>query len=72
MSNNGVTTLKSIAQKLDLSEGTVSRVLNGHAAKYRISSKTEKAVLELADELQFTPNLLARSLRLSKTHTIIR
>ncbi|MHC4725580.1 MAG: LacI family DNA-binding transcriptional regulator, partial [Planctomycetota bacterium] len=70
MSDNHFTTLKSIAQELNLSESTVSRVINGLAAQYRISSKTEKAVLELVDKLQFSPNLLARSLRLSKTHTI--
>ena len=70
MAVSQTTTLKSIAEKLSLSESTVSRVLNGHADKYRISSKTEKAVLQLADELQFTPNRLARALRLNKTNTM--
>ncbi|MHC4256596.1 MAG: LacI family DNA-binding transcriptional regulator, partial [Planctomycetota bacterium] len=70
MANHRITTLKSVAQELGLSESTVSRVLNGHADKYRISSKTKKAVLRLADKLQYSPNRLARSLRLSKTHTI--
>jgi len=49
---------------------TVSRVLNGHADKYRISSKTKMAVLSLAEQLKFTPNPLARALRLNKTYTI--
>jgi LacI family transcriptional regulator len=70
VANHRITTLKSVAQELGLSESTVSRVLNGHADKYRISSKTKKAVLRLADKLQYSPNRLARSLRLSKTHTI--
>ena len=59
--------LQSIASKLHLSETTVSRALSGQAAKYRISSKTEKAVLDLAKELHYSPNQLARGLRLQKT-----
>jgi LacI family transcriptional regulator len=63
-------TLKNIADRLSLSETTVSRALSGQASKYRISQETEKAVLNLAEELHFSPNELARGLRLQKTHTI--
>jgi LacI family transcriptional regulator len=63
-------TLKNIADRIGLSETTISRALSGQAAKYRISPETEKAILALADELHFSPNQLARSLRLQKTHTI--
>jgi len=63
-------TLKTIAQQLGVSESTVSRVLNGKASKYRISKKTEENILKTAKELNFTPNPLARSLRLNKTNTI--
>jgi LacI family transcriptional regulator len=63
-------TLKNIADKLGLSETTVSRALSGQASKYRISQETEKSVLNLAEELHFSPNQLARGLRLQKTHTI--
>jgi LacI family transcriptional regulator len=63
-------TLKNIADRLGVSETTVSRALSGQASKYRISQETEKAVLDLAEELHFSPNQLARSLRLQKTHTI--
>jgi LacI family transcriptional regulator len=63
-------TLKKISEKTGFSETTVSRVLSNQAAKYRISTKTEKAILAVADELHFAPNQLARSLRLQKTNTI--
>ncbi|MBN2410913.1 LacI family DNA-binding transcriptional regulator [candidate division KSB1 bacterium] len=68
MKNN--ITLKTIAHQLGISESTVSRVLNGKASKYRISKKTEEIILKTAKELNFTPNPLARSLRLNKTNTI--
>jgi LacI family transcriptional regulator len=64
------TTLKSIADKLDVSVSTVSRVLSGQGKKYRISQKTATAIQEEAGKLDFTPNQLARGLRLKKTHTI--
>jgi LacI family transcriptional regulator len=70
MRKNDSLTLKNIADRLNLSETTVSRALSGQASKYRISQETEKAVLDLAEELHFSPNQLARSLRLQKTHTI--
>ncbi len=68
MKNN--ITLKTIARQLGISESTVSRVLNGKASKYRISKKTEQIILKTAKKLNFTPNPLARSLRLNKTDTI--
>jgi LacI family transcriptional regulator len=64
------TTLKQIAEELGISSSTVSRVLNGHAKRHRINSETEAAVRKLAEKRNFSPNQLARSLRLSKTNTI--
>ena len=63
-------TLKYIADKLNISASTVSRVLSGQAKQYRISKKTEEAVLSEAKRLDFSPNQLARGLRLKKTHTL--
>jgi LacI family transcriptional regulator len=63
-------TLKHIAKQLGVSATTVSRALSGQARRYRISRKTEQAVRERARTLGFTPNHLARSLRLKKTATI--
>jgi LacI family transcriptional regulator len=63
-------TLKYIAGRLSLSVTTVSRVLNGQARQYRISEKTEAAVRQLAAEVNFSPNRVARGLRLNKTESI--
>jgi LacI family transcriptional regulator len=63
-------TLKHIAQKVGLSVATVSRVLNGKSAKYRISKRTQAVVQKAAKELNYSPNQLARSLRLSRSNTI--
>ena len=69
MKNNTVT-LKSIADHLNVSVTTVSRVLNGKSNTYRISKETERKILKAASELNYTPNQLARGLRLQKSHTI--
>jgi LacI family transcriptional regulator len=63
-------TLKRIAEQLGVSVTTVSRALSGQSQRYRISRKTESAVKKLAAELHFSPNSLARGLRLKKTLTI--
>src|SRR6056297_2325969 len=64
------TTLKTIAEQLGLTPTTVSRVLNGKGDQYRISQKTQRRVRELATTLNFSPNQVARGLRLSTTSTI--
>lgn len=62
-------TLKTLADDLGLSVSVVSRVLSGQAARYRISKRSEEAILKAAEELDFSPNKLARGLRLRKTAT---
>lgn len=64
------TTLKNIASDVGVSVTTVSRVLNGKTANYRISKKTEDIILKSAKKLNYSPNQLARGLRLSRTHSI--
>lgn len=63
-------TLKTIAKELNLSVGTVSRVLNGKAKEFRISEKTVESVMAFAKEHNYTPNLVAKGLRASKTFTL--
>ncbi len=63
-------TIKELAQELEMSTTTVSRVLTGQEKKYRISEKTAQRVREVADKLDFAPNQIARNLRLQKTNTI--
>ncbi len=67
---NASPTLKAIAARLGVSVTTVSRSINGQGARYRISEKTQRAVQRLARRLDFTPNPIARGLRLKKTATI--
>ncbi len=63
-------TLKAIAKQLGVSVTTVSRALNGKAEQYGISKKTEAAVLRTAKKLHFSPDPLARGLRLNQTLSI--
>ncbi len=67
---SGNVTLKSIASKLGVSVSTVSRVINGKSSRYRISKETEELILQAAKDLSYTPNQLARGLRLKRTNTI--
>lgn len=62
-----VTTLKEIAETLGISITTVSKALKGYSD---VSSKTKKAVLELAKELNYTPNSFAVNLRTQESKTI--
>lgn len=60
-------TIKDIARELGISPSTVSRALKDHPD---ISSATKKVVHELAEKLNYQPNIVALSLRQKKTHTI--
>jgi LacI family transcriptional regulator len=60
-------TIKDIARELGISPSTVSRALKDHPD---ISSDTKKAVNELAEKLNYQPNVVALSLRQKKTNTI--
>ncbi len=63
-------TIKELAEELQMSTTTVSRVLTNQEKKYRISEKTAKKVREKIDLLRFKPNQIARNLRLQQTNTI--
>jgi LacI family transcriptional regulator len=63
-------TLKNIADRLNVSVTTVSRVLNGKSDRYRISKETQDLITSAAKELSYSPNQLARGLRLKRTNTI--
>ncbi len=60
-------TIKDIARELGISPSTVSRALKDHPD---ISPETKKAVNELAEKLNYQPNIVALSLRQSKTNTL--
>jgi len=61
------TTLKEIANTLNISISTVSKALKDYPD---VSKKTKKRVLELAESLNYSPNAFAQSLRSSESKTI--
>lgn len=63
-------TLKTIAQHLGLTAGTVSAALNDSPAAKSIPERTKKRIIEAARDLNYRPNFFARTLRLKKTNTI--
>lgn len=65
-----VNDIRELADVLDISITTVSRVLNGKSKKYRISEATTRRVLQAAKEYNYSPNKIARGLKLDKTDTI--
>lgn len=65
-----VTDIRELSKILDLSITTVSRVLNGKAETYRISSKTARRVIQAAKEYNYFPSKIARGLKTDKSDTL--
>jgi LacI family transcriptional regulator len=59
--------LADVAERAQVSKGTASRVLNGRG---ELSEKTRAAVLKAAEELDFRPSPVARSLRTRRSSTV--
>ncbi|MGE0077466.1 MAG: LacI family DNA-binding transcriptional regulator [Bacteroidales bacterium] len=62
--------LDDIARSVGVSKAVVSLVLNGKGQQYGISERTRIRVLDMAKDLNYKPNQLARGLRLGYTNTI--
>jgi LacI family transcriptional regulator len=62
-----VPTLRDVAKQAGVAPITVSRVIN---RAQNVSPETRARVEQAIDELGYVPNRLARSLRLSRTHTL--
>ncbi len=60
-------TVNQIAEICKVSRTTVVRALNNQS---RVSEATQKRILEVAKELGYRPNLLARSLNSGRTHML--
>jgi len=60
-------TIYDIAKLAGVSPATVSRALN---QKGQVKEETRKKILEIAEELNYSPNYLARSLKKKRTFTI--
>lgn len=63
-------TLGDIATRCSLSKTTVSVILSGKHRRYNISPETVERVLAVAEEIGYSPNIAARSLKLGRTHTL--
>src|SRR2546430_8483156 len=63
-------TLKTIAEHLGLTPGTVSAALNNSPAARSIPEHTKNRIVEAAQALNYRPNFFARTLRLKRTYTI--
>lgn len=55
--------IKDIAELAGVSEGTVDRVLHNRG---EVSAKSKAAVLKVLEEINYSPNILARSLAIKK------
>ena len=67
MANKKRTTLKDIANALNISTAAVSKAMHDDS---RISDKTKKAVKRIAKELDYQPNHLASALRKGKSNLV--
>src|SRR5690625_2799692 len=61
-------TIKDVAKKANVSIATVSRALNNKTSQ--INDNTRKKIIEIAKELNYRPNLIARSMKTKKTKII--
>jgi len=68
--NDNKVTLKTIAEHLGLTPGTVSAALNNSPAARSIPEHTKNRIIEAAQALNYRPNFFARTLRLKRTYTI--
>lgn len=64
------TSIKDIALRAGVSNATVSLVLNGKEKEGRIRAEVAERVREVAKEMNYEPNILARSLRMGRSKTI--
>ncbi|GAB3271233.1 LacI family DNA-binding transcriptional regulator [Larkinella harenae] len=62
--------LKDIAEKAQVSTALVSYVLNGKEKESRVGHEIAQKIKQIAQELNYKPNYLAKSLRSGKTQTI--
>src|SRR5664279_5472674 len=66
----GHVNLRMLAAHLDLSQTTVSLVLNDSPSAKSIPQETRQRVMDAARELKYRPNYFARSLRKSRSMSV--
>src|SRR5579859_1748383 len=63
-------TLKTIAEHVSLTPGTVSAALNNSPAARSIPAHTKNRIIEAAQALNYRPNFFARTMRLKRSYMI--
>ena len=66
----GHVNLRMLAEHLELSQTTVSLVLNNSPSAKSIPQETRERVMEAAERLNYRPNYFARSLRQSRSMSV--
>jgi len=61
-------TLEQLAKTAGVSVSTISRALNN--SRHTVNEETRERILTLAKQMGYRPNLVARSLKTERTHTI--
>ena len=61
-------TIRSVAQRAQVSVSTVSQILNGNS--HYVGADKRERVLQAAEELQYRPNAIARSMVQQRTATV--
>jgi DNA-binding LacI/PurR family transcriptional regulator len=65
--NKAPVTIKDIAKMLGISKSTVSRALTEHSD---VNPETRKKILEIAQKLDYQPNVIALNLKQQRTNTV--
>ena len=63
-------TLKDVAEKVGVSTAAVSQALTNSSSNILVSEKTREKILDVVKELNYSPNVYARSLRTQRTYII--
>jgi len=63
-------TIADVAKAANVSKTTVSMVLNRRSDLFKISKATQKKVTDIARELNYSPNRLARSFSMNRSFTL--
>ena len=70
MSDKKAVSLRTVAERAGLAPCSVSAVLNNSPASWAIPQRTKERVFRAAGELNYRPNLWARSLRTKRTRLV--
>lgn len=63
-------TLAKVAERAGVAESTASRVINGYTHNFRVRPEVRQRVLDAAEELNYRPNPMVRSISAKKTNLV--